>query len=312
MYLIVNPVAGRGRAKTVWPRIEQLLVDNGLHYTVSFTAYPGHATQLARRAVDAGHQVVVAVGGDGTLTEVINGLAMSEVRLGLIPVGSGNDFARSLKIPSDDLAQAVKILAEAQSISVDLGRIDGDLFINVAGVGFDAQVARTMSEKAKWLRGSMAYVYALLRSLFTFKPIPVQLTLDGVEYHFETILVAVANGRYFGGGMCIAPTAEIDDGYFDVVVLEGLSVSAFLRAFPKVYRGTHLSHPKVRVFRARQVMLRPGSQVKAVPAQAEGNFVGNAPKEFIIMPAACKVLAPAAVVAAQQRTRKELALGSLA
>ncbi|NLY54997.1 MAG: diacylglycerol kinase family lipid kinase [Firmicutes bacterium] len=312
MYLIVNPVAGRGRGRAAWPQIEALLQEKGLSYTVGFTAHPGHATELARQAVAAGHQVVVAVGGDGTLTEVINGLALSPVRVGLIPVGSGNDFARSLQIPSDDLTRAVQVLAEARSFAVDLGKVGDAFFINVAGVGFDAIVARTMVEKAKWLRGSAAYVYAMLRSLLTLRPIPVQLVLDGVEYYFETILVVVANGKYFGGGMYIAPTAEVDDGYFDVVVLEDLSVPAFLRAFPSVYRGEHLTHPKIKVFRARKVVIRPGSEAGVVPSQAEGNFIGNAPKEFSIIPAACQVLAPAEVVAARRQMREELALGSLA
>lgn len=308
MFIIANPVAGRGRGREIWPTVAEELARQGMAFEFAFTKYPGHAAELSAQAVRAGHDLVVAVGGDGTLTEVVNGLVGSEVRLGLIPVGTGNDFARSLAIPTDP-AQAVQVLGDETSIMVDLGQVGQDYFINVAGVGFDAQVAMTMAQKAHWLKGTSAYIYAVLRSLITCKPFPLVLRLDGVEYCFHALLVAVANGQYIGGGMRIAPLAETDDGLFDVVVLENLSAAAFLRAFPTVFKGEHLSHPKVKLFRAKRVEVIPVAEGINIPAQAEGNFIGHAPKEFRIIPGVQQVLVPAAVAQRQPIGRREAALG---
>ncbi|MBO8126291.1 MAG: diacylglycerol kinase family lipid kinase [Firmicutes bacterium] len=307
MFVIVNPVAGRNRGRKVWSRIQKELHRQGLIFTTAFTEYAGHARELAAKAVASGFDTVVAVGGDGTLTEVLNGIAGSGSKLGLIPVGSGNDFARSVSIPTE-IESAVQVLADGDSISVDLGQVGETYFINVAGVGFDAQVASTMAMKARWLKGTTAYIYSVLRCLLTFRPVDIRLSLDGKVRELDTLLVVVANGRYFGGGMYVAPTAEVDDGFFDVVVVEHLSVPAFLRAFPSVFQGKHLSHPRIKVYRARQVRVEPVHE-QDVPAQAEGNFIGYAPKEFRIVPGAQEVIVPKAVAQSQSRAGEERALG---
>ncbi len=310
MYVIVNPVAGRGRSRRVWPTIEAELRLQGLSFETVFTERPGHAKELAQQAVKSGYQVVVAVGGDGTLTEVVNGLAGSGVLLGLVPVGSGNDFARSLHIPQD-ITEAVGILAGGARLTVDLGRVGENYFINVAGVGFDAQVALTMAEKARWLKGTAAYVYAVFRCLFSCKPFPLRLELDGQEQRVNALLIAVANGQYIGGGMHIAPEAQVDDGYFDVVVLENISPFAFVKSFPSVFRGTHLTHPKIKLYRARNVSVEPLTNGQQIPAQAEGNFIGCAPQVFGIIPAAQQVLVAKAVVQTNHNYGKGLQLAQV-
>lgn len=289
--IVVNPTAGRGSAGRRWPAVAAELDRWGLDYEPHFTTGPGDATEVAQRAAGEGFDAVVAAGGDGTLTEVVNGLVGTGRPLGLLPLGSGNDFARAAGIGPDPLG-AARLLANPVPRLVDLGRVDGRHFINVASAGMDAEIVRTMNEDLRYLRGAVAYVAATVTTLFRFRPAPVRLELDGVVHELEAVLVAVANGQYYGGGMKVTPRAVLDDGLLDVCVLGALGRLEFLRAFPSVYRGAHLAHPKIRTYRARRVVLRPAGE-RALLAQADGEIIGSLPQEFVVEPAALTLLGPA-------------------
>jgi YegS/Rv2252/BmrU family lipid kinase len=323
--LIVNPVSANGKTAGRWPPIQKLLQTQGLEFDHVFTERPGHATALARQAVADGCQLIVAVGGEGTLNEVVNGLVSPEgtvppgVVLGIIPSGTGTDFVRTLGIPRDCL-QACQCLLRAETIAVDLGEVEyaplgpsagsgqrltsshppdqtGLLhryFINVAGLGFDGEVIERVNRNSKALGGTIPYLTSLFITLVSYQNKHIELTMDGQTLRLaqgDTALrrlnsVIVSNGRYFGGGMFIAPHADLQDGLFDVIILGDLNKLEFAQNVPKVYNGTHLTHPKVSEYRAREV--RVVSQERML-IQADGELVGMAPATFRLLPQAIRV-----------------------
>ncbi len=287
---IVNPVAGRGRTRRQWPEVERFLRTLGLEYQANFTQKPGDATVAARAAKEEGFDAVVAVGGDGTIQEVANGLQGTGLVLGVLPTGTGNDFARSMELPRS-IEECCRVLTRGRIIDVDLGRVDGSYFLNVAGAGFDAEVARMASEDVKFLRGTAAFVFATMYTLLSFTPAEFVLELDGQQRRTRAMMVAVANGRYFGGGMLVAPGARMDDGLFDVCIIGALGKLEFARVFPSVFKGEHVQHPKVSMVKAERVQVSAeGSRV--LSCEADGNLAGVLPKEFEVIPGAQRLLVP--------------------
>lgn len=250
---------------------------------------PGSGANLAREAALAGADLVVAAGGDGTIGEVANGLVGTSATLGVLPLGTGNDFARTIGIGTD-LNLAARTLGQGQAQTIDLGKLDrGGYFINVAGCGFDAEVATRVNHGFRYLRGTTAYVAAVLQTLRSFRPTRVTIEHDGEVCEELVMLCAIANARTYGGGMRIAPHAELDDGLFDVVLVGDVSRSEFLRAFPRVFKGTHLSHPKVQHFRCSSIRV---SSNKGLAVLADGEEVGSTPASFQVVPNAVKVMMP--------------------
>jgi YegS/Rv2252/BmrU family lipid kinase len=260
----------------------------------------GHASELARQAAAAGYQTVVALGGDGTVNEVINGLlaeggADPQVTLGIIPGEKGNDLARTLGIPFD-YAEACRRLIKGKRVSIDLGKItythgDGEAqryFINVAGLGFDSEVVRRITPRLRALSSpTIRYLSSLLITLATYENRDVRIMIDGEELRQRAFSVVICIGRYFGGGMQIAPGAIPDDGLFDVIVIGDLTKREILANLPRVYKGTHLSHPKVGLYRARKI--RVETQERTL-LQADGELLGETPTAFEIIPQAIRVL----------------------
>ncbi len=299
MKLIVNPEAANGAVGKNWPRVRDFLQAEGAKFEAVFTEEPGHATQLARQALDDGYRTIVAVGGDGTVNEVINGLVVEgsvdpEVALGLIPCGTGSDFARVLDIPRDYM-EACRQLLRSEPRPADLGRItclrEGReverYFINAAGLGFDGEVADLVNRFPKVLGGTITYLACLFISLVTYRNKNVELSFDGQPVRGRLNSVIVCNGRYFGGGMFIAPGASLDDGLFYVVILGNLNKLEVVMNVPRVYKGTHLTHPKVSHFSAKEIHIEAQERMFL---QAEGELVGEAPATFQVIPRALKVL----------------------
>ena len=299
MKLIVNPAAANGAVGKNWPRIRDFLQAERAKFDAVLTEEPGHATQLARQALDDGYRTIVAVGGDGTVNEVINGLVEEgsvdpEVTLGIIPYGTGADFARVLGIPRD-YTEACRHLLGCEPRPVDLGRItcfrEGReverYFINAAGLGFDGEVAEVVNRFPKVLGGTITYLTCLLIGLVTYRNKNVELSFDGQHARGRVNSVIVCNGRYFGGGMFIAPGAAFDDGLFNVVILGNLNKLEVVVNLPRIYKGTHLTHPKVSHFCAREVHVEARERMFL---QAEGELVGEAPATFQIIPQALQVL----------------------
>lgn len=292
--LIVNPAAGAGRSGKRWPQIKTLLKDIGLHFDYDLTEAPGHATELARDAARNGHDMIVSVGGDGTLNEVVNGLyqagANGHMTVGIIGTGTGSDYIRTVGVPRS-FRDACRSLLNPQRLTVDAGVVEyvrnnetlRRLFVNFAGLGFDSEVVRATGQRFKKLGGKPAYLLGLLTTFLCYRNREMTLTLDGVSERRKVCTVVVSNGRYGGGGMLVAPNADATDGLLDVMTVNDISKPDLLCSLPRIYRGTHLSHPKVSAGRAREIDISP---TQPVPLQADGELLGEAPARFRILPAA--------------------------
>lgn len=274
--VLLNPAAGRGAAARAARAIRSVLEAEGAHYQIVETEGPGHAVERARRAAGEGWTAVVAAGGDGTVHEVANGLLAAAdgaptVPMGIVPVGSGNDFARLAGIPTDPAA-ATRHLLGAAPRRVDAGRVDGRFFTNGVGIGLDARVG-IEAAKVRRLRGIAIYLWALARVLPGFRPPRMRVELDG-----ETVadgpltLVTAANGGRHGGGFWICPDARIDDGVLDVAVAEAMGPAGILAFLPRVMRGTHVGRPEVRILRGRRLRV---TSPDPLPVHADGEVVSE-------------------------------------
>ena len=296
--LIVNPAAGAGRTARKWPFIKSLLNNIGVRFDHDVTEAPGHAIELAKSAVKSGYETVISVGGDGTINEVVNGLYdtgdIKEVNLGIIGTGTGGDYIRTIGV-SHDYKQACQRLISPETIVVDLGMVeqkDGAkhkkrLFANFAGLGFDAEVVRATTLKFKRFGGVSSYLMGILSTLLCYRNKNVSLILDGVREDRKVCSVVMSNGKYGGGSMFIAPEADLEDGLFDVLIINDISKPDLLWSLPRIYKGTHLTHPKVTLKRARTVEIQT-EDIMAV--QADGELVGTSPATFSIVPAALNIL----------------------
>ncbi len=286
---IVNPVAGNGKAGRLWQRIRAELACDG-----ATTEGAGHARVLAREAAERGYERVISVGGDGTACEVASGLAHTDTALGLIPVGTGNDTARSLGIPLDPLA-AARLAAHGDIRRIDLGEIQTaqstSYFVNVAGFGFDAEVAWRVN-RMPWLKvmgGTAPYLAGVLQTLWQYRSPHMRICIDGQRVIERRIfLIAIANFPSYGGGMLICPPAQPDDGLFDVCVVSDLSRAHVLRLVPKLYSGKHVGHAAVQLLRGRELSADADRRVRC---QADGELVGDLPARFAILPAALRCVA---------------------
>lgn len=217
---VVNPAAGNGYALKTEQHLRSALEAAGAAYEFVHTDHPEHATQLAREAASKpGCQGVIAVGGDGTAYEVACGLLDTGVPLGIIPAGTGNDFIKTVSIPKKPL-EALAAILEHQPRPVDVGRLNGRIFLNVCGTGFDVQTLEYTLAAKKYARGILPYLIGIVRAIFSYKPVHVQFTADGATEERDVLLCSIANGRFIGGGIPVCPGASPDDGLMDMVIVE--------------------------------------------------------------------------------------------
>jgi YegS/Rv2252/BmrU family lipid kinase len=283
--LIVNPTAGGGRALKRLPHVEQALHAHGLRFHVERTRSLDHARELAGAAARQG-EVAAAMGGDGLVGAVAGALVGSDALLALIPGGRGNDFARALDIPRDP-AEAAAVLVNGRERTIDLGEAGDTAFVGIASCGFDSDANRIANETR--VPGDLAYVYGALRALASWKPVSFEVELDGVPHAHFGFNVAVANGRYYGGGMLIAPDSRLDDGQFDVITVAGVGRARFLTQLPKVFKGTHVANPEVTVRRATEVRI---SADRPFQLYADGDPIADLPATVRTLPDAVRVLVP--------------------
>ena len=288
--LLVNPTAGKGRAARVVADVTEQLRQGGASVAILVGTDAAHAQALARQAVDDGVDAVVALGGDGMVHLALNVVAGTSTPLGIIPAGTGNDLAATLGLPSRDPVAAAKLVVSKLSGSgarpMDAVRVGEKWFGCVLGAGFDSRV-NDRANRMSWPRGRQRYNLAILGELRVFKPLPFVLELDGERWETEAMLVAVGNAKSYGAGMKVTPDAAIDDGLVDVMVLGPLSKPGFLKAFPMVFKGTHVTHPAVTIRRAKVVSLAsPG-----VTAYADGEYLADLPITCETVPGAVQVLA---------------------
>jgi diacylglycerol kinase (ATP) len=283
--VLLNPAASRGRGGS---RLAGALRGEGLE--VVETSSPSDMTRQAGRAASDGHERVLVAGGDGSIHYAIQALAGTDCALGIVPVGSGNDLARALGIapkPEAALAHALR----GSSRKIDLGRIGERLFAGVVGLGIDGDVCRIVGEQPAWIPGTAAYAYAALRSLASFRPPSLIVEYEGGSFAGPVLLAGLANSPVFGGGMRIAPTAALDDGWLDLVIVEPVPFFELLRVFPRVYRGRHLSHPAVHCVRVRKASLLADRQ-RTFYADGEPLMdSGSAPTDVEIWSGALRVIA---------------------
>ena len=285
--LLVNPSAGGGRARELLPVAERALEAQGVDYHVVLTTGLEHGCVEARMAAGAG-EVVVVMSGDGLVGQVGGTLVNTGGALGVLPGGRGNDFARVLGIP-DDLDEAVAVLARGETREVDVGEVNGRRFLGIASCGFDSDANRIANE-ARLVRGQAVYIYAAVRALAEWKPAGFTITLEGKRAAFGGYGVAVANSRAYGGGMFVAPDAELDDGMFDVVWLERIGKLRFLtKLLPKVFKGTHVNEPSVKVRRAGEVRVEAD---RPFAVYADGDHLADLPATLRVLPRALRVVAP--------------------
>jgi YegS/Rv2252/BmrU family lipid kinase len=291
--VIVNPAAGGGRTARVWRRLRDVAAAT-LPFDLAETRGPGDGERLAREAAAAGAPLVVAVGGDGTLNEVVNGVraAGAEATVGAVLTGRGCDACRNFGVPRDP-ADAVRALAGGRDARFDLGRAewaDGRRrwFAISCGAGFDAAVARRAAGFRA--RGAVSYVVAVLASLHAHRPAPATLEIDGVRGAEAPITLAVAaNAKYFGGGMKIAPDADPADGALDLVVVGEVGRFELVRWLPSIFSGGHLAHPRISVRRVRRVTIDAPSPL---PTHVDGEPVGTTPVVIAVEPGALRLRVP--------------------
>jgi YegS/Rv2252/BmrU family lipid kinase len=286
--LLVNPHSAGGKTLKLLPRVEQALDERRVEFRVQRTKGLEHGVEQALLAVEAG-ELPVVISGDGLLGAIGGAMAGSETPLGIVPGGRGNDLARVLEIP-DEPEQAVEVILAGHSRRIDVGEANGERFLGIASTGFDSDANRLANE-TKFLRGSLVYAYAALRTLLRWKPARFTVVVDSERIRLSGYSISVANSSCFGGGMYVAPGAELDDGEFDVVSIGEVGKLRFVSNLPKVFKGTHVESDEVRVFRAKHLQL---SASRPFPVYADGEHLTDLPASLRVLPRALSVLVPAA------------------
>jgi diacylglycerol kinase (ATP) len=301
--VIVNPAARNGAVGRRWEKLASQLSALGIDAETAHTKRPGHATELVREGLRHGPRLVVAVGGDGTVNEVVNGFfddgrALSpESELAVIPIGTGRDGVRTYGI-SGKPERAIALLADGATRTIDLGRAtytahaggeESRIFLNIASCGLSGAVAERANRTSKRLGGTPAFLWATIATFAGWRNVPFRITIDGEQRELVANNTIVANGRYFGGGMHIAPDARTDDGLLDAIVFGDVGRLDLARNMHRLYRGTILRHPKASHRLARSVLVEPA---RALPIEIDGEQPGVTPVRFEVLPAALRLRVP--------------------
>ena len=291
--IIVNPTAGSGRGARLVPWLREQLADGDAELHV--TDDPAQPEALAAAAAERGCGRVIAVGGDGTVQAVVNGLldVGRDVEMSVMPIGSGNDLARSLGLPTDP-AGAWAVATDPSTRRIDVARArNGEgrerWFASAGGIGFDAQVAAAMASRRGWQAGRAGYLLTTLSELRRFTNQRVRLMIDGETLERRVLFVAIANGAYYGGGMRIAPDAQVDDGLLDMCVVGNISRLTAIREMPNLYRGTHVRNRAVSMHVARTLTVEGDAETRV---HLDGEPFGGLPLEVVLHPGALAVAVP--------------------
>jgi diacylglycerol kinase (ATP) len=303
---IVNPISAHGKALSKWAASRQELLKSGISFDEVLTGSPGEGAQIARAAIELGATCIVAVGGDGVLSELVNGYLDGsgrpinpEARIGLLPCGTSSDFARSLGLRG--VSDLIRALLARNSRQVDAGRLESSgasgcpesrFFINMATFGLGGQVAAAVNRWRKRLPklvgGQVRFSLAALLALKNYRNVLTRIVLDDCqEIVARSGLICVANGRFAGSGMKLAPEAELDDGLFDIVVADGATRLDIIKELFRVRSGGHVENPKVRLSRARELSINPE---EPMAVEADGESVGQTPARLCALPRAVRIL----------------------
>lgn len=259
---IINPVAGGGKAKALVPVIKGKMDKLDREYEIILTKGLKEAIKLAEDKVDD-YDIVVAVGGDGTVNEVSRGLINKKKGiLGIVPAGTGNDLAKLLGIPKNP-SDALELLCNGSVKLIDIGRANNYNFLNIGSIGFDADVViNNINVIKKIIKSKISYVISVIYTLIHYKAKEVEVTVDGKTIRDKILLLAVGNGKYYGGGLPILPMAVPDDGYFDICLISKVPKIKFLLLFPSIFKGNHIEHQKyVKIFRGKEVKVKSAEKL---------------------------------------------------
>jgi YegS/Rv2252/BmrU family lipid kinase len=302
MFIIVNPVSANNTTAKEWPLFRKIFLEKGYEFEDVVTEYPGHATELSRRALKSGYSTIMSVGGDGTMNEVVNGFfedgqpICKDSRLVIFSRGTGCDFIKTLGIKKG-IEDLLAILARNDEIEVDVGFVNFNdtsdkmktrYFVNVADIGIGAETANRVNKHSKLLKGFLSFMLGAVSTILFYKNKDFEVIIDDKIVISERLnSVIIANGRYFGGGMKIAPDALLDDGLFDIIILGDLTKLEFIKSFPLIYDGKHLTHPKLKHYRGSSIKVKSGGKGLI---EVDGEIPGSDDAEFKIMPGALKIL----------------------
>jgi diacylglycerol kinase (ATP) len=286
--LVINPVAGQGRGASVGTHVAGYLNSRGIKYEIIIGRNGIDQADSLQRFLDRNPDCsgVIAVGGDGLLHLVLQKITPAQVPLAMIPAGTGNDFVRTLGWSIDDVDAILEAVLSKKPSSVDLGLVDGEWFAAILSTGFDS-IVNEKANAMSWPKGPMKYNVAIAIELPRFKPHHYEIVLDDRTISTQAMLIAVSNGCSYGGGMLVCPQADVSDGYFDVMVLHPVSKLEFIKVFPRVFKGTHITHPAVEIVRSKSVKITADAV-----AYADGERIGQLPVSAQCMPGALMTWLP--------------------
>lgn len=295
---IVNPVAGKNKGAKAVPFIHKIMEEKGVAYKIIQTTKKGDAKGIATEAVNQGYSTIVAVGGDGTVQEVLNGIVGSSATLGIIPSGTGNDFSRALHLP-EDLHEALEIIFQGKTQKIDLGKTNGLYFMNFASVGLDAAIAFEANRIKEYVSSKLAYVMAAIKEIATFQSRKIEFLIDNQKMSADVMMITVCNGNYYGGGMKVAPKASLKDGFFDVYVIKKINKLKLLFLFPTIFSGKHVKYKEVSFYRAKKVKITSENQLKV---NADGELINSNSLEFEILQQQLEVITNSSAVEERKRS----------
>ena len=286
--LVINPVSGQGKGAQIGTHVAGYLNSRGMSYEIIIGRNGIDQADLLQRFLDRIPDCsgVIAVGGDGLLHLVLQKITPAQVPLAMIPAGTGNDFVRTLGWSLEDVDAILESVLTKKPRSVDLGVVDGEWFAAILSTGFDS-IVNERANAMSWPKGPQKYNAAIAIELPRFAPRHYEIVLDDRTISTQAMLIAVANGRSYGGGMLVCPHADISDGYFDVMVLHPVSKLEFIKVFPRVFKGTHITHPAVEIVRSKSVKITADAV-----AYADGERIGQLPVSAQCMPGALMTLLP--------------------
>ncbi len=285
--LIVNPEAGSRSTMKALPDIERLMRARKAEFEFHFTKERGHATELVKE-VGGDFDVVVSVGGDGTINEIVNGMPELNKPMGILPIGTGNDFARSCSIKVGDLEAAVDVLLAHDVKKIDVGEVNGRRFINVMGLGFEGR-ANDIGKMLPFLHGTPKYLIAIGATYLSYRRMPLKIKFDDTTIDNKVFLLSIGNGWNVGGGLRLTPKAILDDGLFDVGYLENITRFRILQVFPKLYDGTIDTVPEVKMYQTKELSIE---SERPIPAHIDGESFDPVQKSFEvrIIPKAIEII----------------------
>ncbi|MDO4567657.1 MAG: diacylglycerol kinase family lipid kinase [Clostridia bacterium] len=288
-YFVVNPVAGAGKCSELFTQTMSVLDSRGVAYSYGYTGGTDDAVHMAHDAALDGYDAVVAVGGDGTAQDVARGVYGTGAPMMVFPFGTGNDFARALRIPTG-CDECVEVLLSGFSRNVDIGRANGNLFLNVSGFGFDTDVLKNTEEYKKRYTGMKPYLLGIVKTMLHLNRMQLTVEADDRVLECESLLIAVANGTHFGGGMNVSPASDPFDGYFDVCLIRSISFPLFISLLPQFVKGKHIGKKPVEYFKTKRLAVSSSVEYEL---NLDGELKSVTPALFEIEESAIPMIIPA-------------------